>query len=256
MREDGAVVRGSPSQGAPSQCGFHLGGQIPRRRPGAWDPLLPFLFSPLRVCSVAQSCPTLCDPMTYSPPGICPWDFPGENTGVGCHFLWGIFPTQGSNPSLLRLLHRQGCSFCHCTVWGAKRNSRERGYVPSFLWPSERNWADHCLAFWFSESWMSPCVFLLCPWTCFKHFLGLADGGDLGETKPARCSGLGRESESTRPSGKWPRALQVLHAALCHRVLLTFPRHGREHRVSPHKLSKTFDYLVWAPLPIFRRHCY
>ena len=28
-----------------------------------------------------------------------PWDFPGENTGVGCHFLLqGIFPTQGSNP--------------------------------------------------------------------------------------------------------------------------------------------------------------
>ena len=27
------------------------------------------------------------------------WDFPGKNTGVGCHFLLqGIFPTQGSNP--------------------------------------------------------------------------------------------------------------------------------------------------------------
>ena len=26
---------------------------------------------------------------------LCPWDFPGENTGVGCHFLFqGIFPTQ------------------------------------------------------------------------------------------------------------------------------------------------------------------
>ena len=26
------------------------------------------------------------------------WDFPGMNTGVGCHFLLqGIFPTQGSN---------------------------------------------------------------------------------------------------------------------------------------------------------------
>ena len=25
----------------------------------------------------------------------CPWDFPGKNTGVGCHFLLqGIFPTQ------------------------------------------------------------------------------------------------------------------------------------------------------------------
>ena len=31
-----------------------------------------------------------------------PWDFPGMNTGAGCHFLFqGIFPTQGSNPGLL-----------------------------------------------------------------------------------------------------------------------------------------------------------
>ena len=33
---------------------------------------------------------------------LCPWDSPGKNTGVGCHFpLQGIFPTQGSNPGLL-----------------------------------------------------------------------------------------------------------------------------------------------------------
>ena len=32
---------------------------------------------------------------------LCPWDFPGKNTGVGCHFLLqGIFLTQGSNPGL------------------------------------------------------------------------------------------------------------------------------------------------------------
>ena len=31
-----------------------------------------------------------------------PWDFPGKNTGVGCHaLLQGIFPTHGSNPGLL-----------------------------------------------------------------------------------------------------------------------------------------------------------
>ena len=30
-----------------------------------------------------------------------PWDSPGENSGVGCHFLLQeIFPTQGSNPGL------------------------------------------------------------------------------------------------------------------------------------------------------------
>ena len=34
-----------------------------------------------------QSCPTQCDPIDASPPGSCPWDSPGKNTGVGCHFL-------------------------------------------------------------------------------------------------------------------------------------------------------------------------
>ena len=39
---------------------------------------------------------------------FCPWDFPGKNTGTGCHFfLQGIFPTQGLNPSLLCPLHWQ-----------------------------------------------------------------------------------------------------------------------------------------------------
>ena len=33
---------------------------------------------------------------------LCLWNFPGKNTGVGCHFLLqGIFPTQGLNPGLL-----------------------------------------------------------------------------------------------------------------------------------------------------------
>ena len=35
-----------------------------------------------------QSCPTLCNPIDSSSPGSpCPWDSPGKNTGVGCHFL-------------------------------------------------------------------------------------------------------------------------------------------------------------------------
>ena len=36
---------------------------------------------------------------------LCPWAFPGKNTGVGYHFLLqGIFLTKGSNPHLLCLL--------------------------------------------------------------------------------------------------------------------------------------------------------
>ena len=43
-------------------------------------------------CLVAKSCPILCDPMDCSqglqPTRLlCPWDFPGKNTGAGCHFL-------------------------------------------------------------------------------------------------------------------------------------------------------------------------
>ena len=42
---------------------------------------------------------------------LSPLDFPGRNTGVGCHFLLqGIFPTQGLNLHLLCLLHWQAVS--------------------------------------------------------------------------------------------------------------------------------------------------
>ena len=34
-----------------------------------------------------QSCPTLCDPRRQPTRVPRPWDSPGKNTGVGCHFL-------------------------------------------------------------------------------------------------------------------------------------------------------------------------
>ena len=54
------------------------------------------------LCSVPQSCPTLCDPMDCNPPGSSVHgDSPGKNTGVFFNaFLQGNFPTQGSNPGL------------------------------------------------------------------------------------------------------------------------------------------------------------
>ena len=49
------------------------------------------------ACVHAHSCSTLCDPRL-----LCPWDSPGKNPGVGCHFLLqGIFPSQWWNPRLL-----------------------------------------------------------------------------------------------------------------------------------------------------------
>ena len=46
----------------------------------------------------------------YSTRILCPWNFPGKNTGVGCHILLqGIFPIQGLN---LGLLHCRQILYC------------------------------------------------------------------------------------------------------------------------------------------------
>ena len=46
---------------------------------------------------VAKSCPTTAPPWTAAARLLYPWDSPGKNTGVGCHFLLqGTFPTQVS----------------------------------------------------------------------------------------------------------------------------------------------------------------
>ena len=45
---------------------------------------------------------------------LCPWNFPGKDIGVGCHFLYqGIFLSQGSTLGLL--LGRQ--ILYHCAIW-------------------------------------------------------------------------------------------------------------------------------------------
>ena len=64
------------------------------------------------TCSVTQSCLTLLRSHGLKPTRLfCPWDFSGKYIGAGCHFLLqGSFPTQGSNPCLLRLLNWQADS--------------------------------------------------------------------------------------------------------------------------------------------------
>ena len=49
----------------------------------------------MHVWSVAKSCPTLCNPMGCILRLLCPWDSPGKNTEVGCHF-----PSPGDLPDL------------------------------------------------------------------------------------------------------------------------------------------------------------
>ena len=49
---------------------------------------MPFIMPAAATAKSLQLCPTLCDPIDGSPSGsLRPWDSPGKNTGVGCHFL-------------------------------------------------------------------------------------------------------------------------------------------------------------------------
>ena len=90
-----------------------------------WSPPPLFINCILTTCEHALACPTLCDPLGPLQPTrpLCPWNFPGKNTGVGCHvLLQGIFPTQGSNLGLLHwqvdslTLRATGEAHPYCTI--------------------------------------------------------------------------------------------------------------------------------------------
>ena len=73
------------------------------------------------LCSVIQSCPTLCDPMDCSLPGSSGnGDSAGQNNGVGsCSLLQGIFLTQELNQSLLhcrQILYQLSCHGSPLTI--------------------------------------------------------------------------------------------------------------------------------------------
>ena len=75
------------------------------------------IFCPLITCVCVCVCACSVTYDSLQPHGLqptrllCPWNFPGKNTGAGCHFLLqGIFPTQESKLCLLCPLHWQADS--------------------------------------------------------------------------------------------------------------------------------------------------
>ena len=57
---------------------------------------------------------------------LCPWDSPGKSTGVGCCALpQGIFPTQGSNLSLISPALAAGF-FTTSTTWEVQSAEQKR----------------------------------------------------------------------------------------------------------------------------------
>ena len=78
---------------------------------------------------------------------LCPWDFLGKNTGVGCHFLLQrVFPTQGSN---------LGLPHCRQTLYCLSHQG------------------SHCREFWqnvvyWRRDWQTTSVFL--PWEPHEEY--------------------------------------------------------------------------------------
>ena len=94
-----------------------------------------------------QSCPTLCDPTDGSLPGSPnPWDSPGKNTGMGCHFLLQSMKVESESEvaqSCPTLSDPVDCSLPGPSIhgifqarvleWGAIAFSDKKIYAPQIL---------------------------------------------------------------------------------------------------------------------------
>ena len=126
-------------------------------------------------------------PHGLGPATLCPRDFPGKSTGVGCHFLLqGIFLTQESNPHLPCLLHWQMDSL-PLAIWEA--------CSWSFPKSSDESWSQGC----WSEEWRD-CQQPACLWISarLRQWPGAAHGKHPLPVprlwRSVECSRWGRES--------------------------------------------------------------
>ena len=112
----------------------------PTRLPCPWDSPgkntgvgCHFLLQCMKVKSereVAQSCPTLHDPMDCI---LHPWDFPGKCTGVGCHCLLREACSGGTNSKESACQYR-GYKRCGFDSWVKKITWRRKWQpTPLFL---------------------------------------------------------------------------------------------------------------------------
>ena len=139
--------RSSPPPGAcsdscPLSCWCHLSISSPA---GPFPFCLQFFLWKVNINSVMSNSLW---PHGLSPSSLlCPWNSPGKNTGVGCHFLLqGTFPTQGSN---LGLLH---CRQILCCL-------SHRGSPEDF--PAGPGACSQCRRHWFhpwSGNWIPCCT--------------------------------------------------------------------------------------------------
>ena len=94
------------------------------------------------LCVVAQSCPTLCNPLDCSLPGSPDHeDSPGKYTGVGRHaLLQGIFPIQGLIPGLpqyRRVLYQLSYQGSPCYIYAAAAAAKSLQSCPTLCNPMD-----------------------------------------------------------------------------------------------------------------------
>ena len=102
LKEDrcSAFRTGSPWEGRPDATCRRAAGEMFWERPGS------VRSSPSLVLSHLSCVRLFATPWTVTHQAPLSMDSPGRSSGAGClALLEGIFPTQGSDPCLLRLLH-------------------------------------------------------------------------------------------------------------------------------------------------------
>ena len=124
---------------------FLSGLQVPWRQ-GQYF-LYTLLFSSQHTITLMVCVQSLCHVWLFLQPHglkparlLCSWDFPGKNTGPGCHFpLQGIFPTQGLNPCPSHW-EADSLPLCHLGLLGLQillnngQTCTDSDYKLSFAW--------------------------------------------------------------------------------------------------------------------------
>ena len=123
-------------------------------------------------------------PWTVALQASLPWDFPGKNTGVGCHLLLqGIFPTQESNLHLLPLLR-----------WPVSSLPLAQPEKPVII-PDNKAWESLSGRMWRPNSLLKPSGFpkMCLSWASEAVTVLLPDKEQLRQQIDFRSADLGME---------------------------------------------------------------
>ena len=88
------------------------------------------------VCSVVQSCLTLCNHGLQLTSLLCPWDSPGKNTRVGCHSLLQSYSIQPMKTIMenLKTIQKSVTCYSQSSLHGVGSTSHKfqgHQYLPS-----------------------------------------------------------------------------------------------------------------------------